>query len=141
MQCGICGQQGGDQSVRPNESRIRRGVPCRDRVSPYREHCGSGASNLQRASPGTDELCARSGADADRTALQFTEVSERPRVRVRSTGACPLPNRYVVWVNTRSRVYHFEGTHNYGHTKEGAYMCEADAKAAGDRAAMNEHHP
>jgi hypothetical protein len=51
------------------------------------------------------------------------------------------PTDTVVWVNTRSRVYHFEGTHNYGHTKEGAYMCEADAKAAGDRAAMNEQHP
>jgi Aconitase X len=32
-------------------------------------------------------------------------------------------------------------THNYGHTKQGAYMCEADAKAAGDRAAKNEKHP
>jgi hypothetical protein len=51
------------------------------------------------------------------------------------------PTDTVVWVNTHSRVYHFEGTHNYGHTKEGAYMCEADAKAAGDRAAMNEQHP
>jgi hypothetical protein len=51
------------------------------------------------------------------------------------------PTDTVVWVNTRSRVYHFAGTHNYGHTKEGAYMCEADAKAVGDRAAMNESHP
>jgi hypothetical protein len=51
------------------------------------------------------------------------------------------PSDTVVWVNTRSRVYHFAGTHNYGHTKEGAYMCEADAKSAGDRAAMNESHP
>ena len=51
------------------------------------------------------------------------------------------PTDTVVWVNTRSGVYHFVGTHNYGHTKEGAYMCEADARAAGDRAAMNEHHP
>ena len=51
------------------------------------------------------------------------------------------PTDTVVWVNTRSRVYHFAGTHNYGHTKEGAYMCEADAKATGDRAAMNEQHP
>ena len=25
--------------------------------------------------------------------------------------------------------------------KAGTYMCEADAKAAGDRAALNEHHP
>ena len=47
----------------------------------------------------------------------------------------------VVWVNTKSHIYHFAGTHNYGHTKEGAYMCEADAKAAGDRAALNETHP
>jgi hypothetical protein len=51
------------------------------------------------------------------------------------------PTDTVVWVNTHSGVYHFAGTHNYGHTKEGAYMCEADAKAAGDRAAMNEPHP
>jgi hypothetical protein len=51
------------------------------------------------------------------------------------------PSDTVVWVNNSSRIYHFAGTHNYGHTKEGAYMCEADAKAAGDRAAMNEHHP
>jgi len=51
------------------------------------------------------------------------------------------PTDTVVWVNTKSHIYHFTGTHNYGPTKEGAYMCEADAKAAGDRAAMNEHHP
>ena len=79
MQCRIRGQQGGDQSVGPNEARIRRGVPCGDRVSPYREHCGSGAStlNLQRASPGADEQCARSGANAGRTVLQFAaEVPE-----------------------------------------------------------------
>jgi hypothetical protein len=47
----------------------------------------------------------------------------------------------VVWVNERSHIYHFPGTSYFGHTKIGAFMCEADAKAAGDRAAMNEHHP
>ncbi len=51
------------------------------------------------------------------------------------------PSDTVVWVNNNSGVYHFPGTHNYGQTKEGAYMCEADAKAAGDRAAKNEKHP
>lgn len=51
------------------------------------------------------------------------------------------PGETVVWVNTRSGIYHFRGTHNYGTTKEGTYMCEAAAKAAGDRAAENEKHP
>jgi hypothetical protein len=51
------------------------------------------------------------------------------------------PSDTVVWVNTRSRIYHFAGTRDYGNTKQGAYMCEADARAAGARAAMNEHHP
>ena len=32
-------------------------------------------------------------------------------------------------------------TRDYGHTKSGAYMCEAEAQASGNRAAMNERHP
>jgi hypothetical protein len=51
------------------------------------------------------------------------------------------PSDTIVWVNERSHIYHFPGTSNYGHTKRGAFMCEADAKAGGARAAMNEHHP
>lgn len=47
----------------------------------------------------------------------------------------------VVWVNLKSKIYHFGGTRDYGHTKEGAYMCEAQAQAAGSRAAKNEKHP
>ena len=51
------------------------------------------------------------------------------------------PSDTVVWVNTKSNIYHFAGRRDYGNTKQGAYMCEADAKAAGDRAAKNEKHP
>ena len=51
------------------------------------------------------------------------------------------PGATVVWVNERSRIYHFAGTRDYGHTKRGAYMCEADAQAAGNRAAKNESDP
>ena len=51
------------------------------------------------------------------------------------------PGDTVVWVNTKSGVYHFAGFHNYGTTKNGAYMCERAAIAAGNRAPKNEQHP
>jgi hypothetical protein len=51
------------------------------------------------------------------------------------------PSDTVVWVNLNSRIYHFSGTHNYGNTKSGAYMCESETSAAGMRAAKNEAHP
>ncbi len=44
-------------------------------------------------------------------------------------------------MSTKSGIYHFAGTHNYGNTKHGICMCEADAKAAGDRTTRNERHP
>ena len=74
-----------------------------------------------------------------------------PKANVGATGAgefatdaqarAKCPSDTVVWVNTKSHVYHFAGSHNYGATKAGTYMCEADAKTAGDRAAENEKHP
>jgi len=51
------------------------------------------------------------------------------------------PSDLVVWTNTKSRIYHFTGTRDYGHTKEGAYMCRKDADSAGFRAAKNEKAP
>ena len=48
------------------------------------------------------------------------------------------PSDTVVWVNTKSHKYHYSGHKSYGATKQGAYMCEADAKAAGDAASKGE---
>jgi hypothetical protein len=46
-------------------------------------------------------------------------------------------NDTVVWLNTRSDVYHFQGERWYGNTEEGAYVCEKEADTAGDRATEN----
>jgi hypothetical protein len=51
-------------------------------------------------------------------------------------GHCPTDT--VVWVNTKSHKYHYAGHRSYGTTKHGAYMCETDAKAAGDIGAKGE---
>jgi hypothetical protein len=47
----------------------------------------------------------------------------------------------VVWANLDTKIYHFAGTSDYGHTKKGAYMCESAAMKEGMRAAKNEKHP
>ncbi|HVO12298.1 MAG TPA: helix-hairpin-helix domain-containing protein [Vicinamibacteria bacterium] len=47
-----------------------------------------------------------------------------------TTAAAP-PAKGMVWVNTETKVYHREGDRWYGKTKQGKYMTEADAIAAG----------
>jgi hypothetical protein len=74
-----------------------------------------------------------------------------PKATVQPTGAgqfatdteakahCPTDN--VVWVNTKTHIFHYAAHPRYGKTKKGVYMCEADATAAGDRASKSEKAP
>ncbi len=41
----------------------------------------------------------------------------------------------LVWVNPKSKVYHIQASRWYGRTKQGKYMTEAEAKAAGNHPA------
>ena len=52
----------------------------------------------------------------------------------RTADAPSPPAKGMVWVNTSTKVYHYEGDHWYGNTKEGKYMTEDEAIKAGYRA-------
>jgi hypothetical protein len=47
------------------------------------------------------------------------------------------PRDTVVWLNTKTGIYHEKGMRWYGHTRQGAYVCRAEADAAGDRDTRN----
>jgi|SRR5579864_4582683 len=90
--------------------------------SSHRHHALSGSS-----SPVTT---ARDMGNAGSISNQFASESEAKSHCAGDT---------VVWVNTKTHVYHFLGNAAYGHTKRGAYMCRADADRGGSfRAAKNE---
>jgi hypothetical protein len=47
------------------------------------------------------------------------------------------PKDTVVWLNTKSGVYHLKGERWYGNTKSGAFVCKMEADQAGDRETEN----
>jgi len=47
------------------------------------------------------------------------------------------PKDEVVWLNTNTGIYHEKGMRWYGRTRNGAYVCRAEADAAGDRDTRN----
>ena len=53
------------------------------------------------------------------------------------TAGLSCPNDKVVWVNTRSGVYHYQGERYFGSTKQGKFICEKEALHEGDRVTHN----
>jgi hypothetical protein len=98
-----------------------------------------GAAAAPAAAPASPPPTAKptppAAAPAGKTATGANEFSTEAQAKAK----CPTGT--VVWINLKSKIYHFAGNKDYGTTKEGAYMCEPDATAAGDRAAKNEKHP
>lgn len=108
----------------------------------YVAECRAGGASAKPATapaakPATTETKPSRAAEpaakpAPTGAHQFSTVAQ-------AKARCPTDA--VVWVNLESGIYHFSGYKSYGHTKEGAYMCEKDTAPAGFRAAKNEKHP
>ena len=119
----------------------------------YVASCRAGATTASAPAPAPAPTASAAPAPAapapsifpwQKAEAQPQATAARPMAPVTASEAqaqASCPSDIVVWLNTKSGIYHFRGNRNYGNTKQGTYMCEASAKAAGDRAAENEKRP
>jgi hypothetical protein len=89
----------------------------------------------------TTTTAAPAPAPAQPSAPRSTAALEAGQFADDASAKASCPTDIVVWVNLPSKIYHFEGTKNYGTTKRGAYMCEKLAIAGENRASKTETHP
>ncbi|HEY2798510.1 MAG TPA: helix-hairpin-helix domain-containing protein [Thermoanaerobaculia bacterium] len=100
---------------------------------------GAGSSS-SRAKSQPASTSAPSGASSTGTSATSSSASTRNAPKDSSSEGEPevaartAPAAGMVWVNTATKVYHYEGDRWYGKTKEGKFMTEADAVKAGFRA-------
>jgi hypothetical protein len=65
------------------------------------------------------------------------KAAKAPAATVSDADIAAAKTKNQVWVNTNTKKYHMsDATQFYGKTKEGKFMSEADAKAAGFKAAQ-----
>jgi hypothetical protein len=92
-------------------------------ISPALAKAQAGSTPTAQAAP------ASGNATAPATTTKASAPSAQEIAAAKSSGK--------VWVNTETRVYHKSGRW-YGKTKNGKFMTEAEAKAAGYKAAQKE---
>ena len=94
---------------------------------------GVSAKTVDKIAPMVTAGAPTSGASSAArppAASKSSEVSKSTESEARVP-----PAKGMVWVNTKSGVFHSEGDRWYGKTKEGKFMTEAEALKAGYRAA------
>jgi hypothetical protein len=118
----------------------------------FLKQCRTGKEGAAAPAPTPVAAPAAAPAPAPIAAAPTPAYQPKPRPMqsaARATGAgefaseaqakARCPSDTVVWVNTKgkSHTYHYQGSRWFGATKQGAYMCEADAGAAGYHASKS----
>jgi hypothetical protein len=99
----------------------KAGVPAKtvEKITPLVAVGAAPAAAAAPATPPPAKSSSPSAAKATESAKSSPTQAQVP------------PEKGMVWVNTKSGVFHYEGDRWYGKTKEGKFMTEADAVKAG----------
>lgn len=96
-------------------------------------------SSAQKATNPSPAASATASQPAAPKSIEKADIKTKPKEVASLTTGMPTVavaggGAGKVWVNSKSKTYHCEGSKFYGKTKVGEYMTEADAKTTGNHA-------
>jgi len=94
----------------------------------------STASTASKSAAPASKSAPASAPASSASASASSASSKSSASSAETVPARQAPAKGMVWVNTATKVYHYEGDRWYGATKEGKFMTEQDAIKAGYRA-------